>query len=760
MRLKHFRIRNFRRLKDVRISTETETTIFVGANNSGKTSAAEIFQYFFKDRVKFSLYDLCAQCWGDLNTIGKAVVKSEEPKHAFPSISLDLWFDLDGPDVHRVYDLLPGLNWVGQAIGIRIEFGVTDAKVTIEEFKKAYDKAQETLEKAKKSGKGKKESPSYKVWPANLTDFLERQLRQHYEVRYYVLDRSQFDDELNEVNNYQPQRLGTTQGLNTGRTSIARLFKVDFLQAQRHIAERDGYGGDGDGGDRSGDLSKRFRSFYERNLEQRGDDYEALGTLANSERELNAHLASVFSPTLKSLNTLGYLADPRVTVRATLDASVVAGGNTRVHYELTGAANPDDNCLLPDSYNGLGFKNLMYMVLELLDGQAAWRAEPVDRPLIHLVIIEEPEAHLHAQLQQVFIRNIYDILQEGEGANSPFTTQLLVTTHSPHVIYEHGFSGIRYFRRSLHGSVSQESTVLDLGRFKKLPAATKHAAFLERYMKLTHCDLFFADAAILVEGNVERLLLPTMIENAAPELQSAYLTILEVGGAYAHIFKEMVEFLGVPTLVVTDLDSISAGSRPNMDEEDSDKSESSPRGTSCPVHEPNSETSNETLRSWIPKKPTIKELLSANDGECTLTFKSGVKSSVYVTYQRHATVTWRGITGQDEPVTAERAGRTLEEQFGLENLQWVQAIERKNLLLRVTTKTGPNTLEALAQRLFDRVNSSNFKKTDFAISLLAEDPTHWRVPQYITKGLKWLAKELKLPLPQKDAPTNAEGTKK
>src|SRR3546814_4711657 len=82
--------------------------------------------------------------------------------------------------------------------------------------------------------------------------------------------------------------------------------------------------------------------------------------------------------------------------------------------------------------------------------------------------------------------------------------------------------------------------------------------FLERYLKLTHCDLFFADAAILVEGNVERLLLPQMIANEAPRLQSAYLSILEIGGAFGHRFRTLIEFLGITPLLVTDIDSVLA----------------------------------------------------------------------------------------------------------------------------------------------------------------------------------------------------------
>jgi predicted ATP-dependent endonuclease of OLD family len=72
-------------------------------------------------------------------------------------------------------------------------------------------------------------------------------------------------------------------------------------------------------------------------------------------------------------------------------------------------------------------------------------------------------------------------------------------------------------------------------------------------MKLTHCDLFFTDAAILVEGNVERLLLPQMIEKEAQRLKAACLSIMEVGGAFAYRFRTLIEFLGLPTLIVTDM---------------------------------------------------------------------------------------------------------------------------------------------------------------------------------------------------------------
>lgn len=129
-----------------------------------------------------------------------------------------------------------------------------------------------------------------------------------------------------------------------------------------------------------------------------------------------------------------------------------------------------------------------------------------------------------------------------------------MTTHSFHIVYERGFVPVRYFRRSGEGA-GQGSEVLNLSHYYQ-QLGPPLSDFLVRYMKLTHCDLFFADAAVLVEGTVERLLLPEMIALGAPRLKSAYLSVLEVGGAYAHVFRQLIEFIGLTTLVITDIDSV------------------------------------------------------------------------------------------------------------------------------------------------------------------------------------------------------------
>ncbi|MGE8451402.1 MAG: ATP-dependent nuclease, partial [Pseudomonadales bacterium] len=504
--------------------------------------------------------------------------------------------------------------------------------------------------------------------------------------------------------------------------------------------------------DRAESLSRRLSRFYHRNLEKRGDDHAALKALDSSEKELNFHLKEVFNDTLKRLAKLGYpgVNNPEIVIRAALDPTTVLGQDARVHYVIPGVASTQ----LPDSYNGLGFKNLVYMVVELLDLHEQWKAEEDKRAPLHLVFIEEPEAHLHAQIQQVFIRNVLRLLEDVNDHATFFHTQLVITTHSPHILYERGFSPIRYFRR-VSDQLDHYTEVRNLSLFKAGVADAPMREFLQRYLKLTHCDLFFSDAVILVEGNVERLLIPAMIESAAKRLRSSALTILEVGGAFAHRFQELIAFLGLTTLVITDLDSVTvktdakkapargAEGAVGGDDEDDDlkpfeledddeaepdgKKKSKKRGSTCHAHVEGAVTSNQTLISWIPKRRSVAELWEVTAEQKTLPLAEGSRAEVRVAYQTKVSVTV-GVA------TSQLCGRTLEEAFGLENADWCQAEANRAVGLKL--KRAPSSPEELAEKLHDRVVGKNFDKTRFALEVLASGPLNgWKVPAYIAEGL-------------------------
>lgn len=762
MKLQAYRLQNYRRLRDVVIELDDEISIFVGANNSGKTSAVQgLYSMVRGEAKKFEIFDFSAALWTEIDAVGTSDPEGEEAASRLPSILLDLWFRVDEDDLATAMSLLPSTEWDGKCVGIRVAFEPRDSSQLVQNFHDLHEKANSAaaaLEAKRNLGREPAtkevtdtlvaEGREYKPWPQTLTKYLTKELSKEYAFRYYVLDERAFESYREKDEDYAPLPIGKETG---GAAILKSLMRVDFLRAQRHLDDPDA-----GSSDRAESLSRRLSRFYHRNLEKRADDHAALKALDTSERELNFHLEDVFSDTLKRLAKLGYpgVNNPEIVIRAALDPTTVLGQDAKVHYVIPGAGVAQ----LPDSYNGLGFKNLVYMVVELLDLHEQWKAEEGERAPLHLLFIEEPEAHLHAQIQQVFIRNVLNLLRDANDHQALFHTQFVITTHSPHILYERGFSPIRYFRR-VSDHLDHHTEVRNLSLFKTAAADAPARDFLQRYLKLTHCDLFFSDAAILVEGNVERLLLPAMIESAAKRLRSSALTILEVGGAFAHRFQELIAFVGLTTLVVTDIDSVTVKAKaeksavegpksidtvdvddddddlksfelPDDEDEQDQKKTSKRRGSTCHAHSEDAVTSNQTLISWIPKKRSIRELWEVTSEQKVASLAENSNAEVRVAYQTKVPVKVGDATSQ-------LCGRTLEEAFGLENATWCQ--DEANRAVGLKLKPAPSSPEDLAKRLHDRVVGKNFDKTRFALEVLASGPLNgWKVPAYIAEGLVWL----------------------
>jgi predicted ATP-dependent endonuclease of OLD family len=742
--LHSYRVKNFRRLKDTYIELAEDISIFVGSNNSGKTSATQaIHSFIVGSKERFSLYDFSSSCWKVLDSMGDVDLTALDTDiSSFPSIDLDIWFEVSAADLYLVIPLLPSTSWEGTKVGMRVSLTARSPLQLIQNYQDAKARGDKLYPKTHQGSQ-------YAPWPRSMTEYLQRELKSEYELRYFVLDHTQFDENHREIGNYVPDEL---KGEPSGGTILKSLIHIDSLGAQRHQTDPNP-----ESGGRSEDLSKRLSRFYKRNLNQRQEDHTALKALFESEQALNSHLDGVFKPMLDRLARLGYpgVSNPRLRIMSALDPAHVMNQDAKVHYQI---GEEENISTLPDSYNGLGFKNLIYMVVEILDAQARWTMMN-NRPPLHLIFVEEPEAHLHAQLQQVFIRNVLDLLKIEEDGEGIFSSQMVITTHSPHILYERGFKPIRYFSRNKNSN-EQITEVMNLSAFYLAQPTDRD--FLERYLKLTHCDLFFCDAAILVEGNVERLLLPIMIGKAARKLRSACLCILEVGGAFGHRFQSLIEFLGLTTLIITDIDSVVAKEatetvednietsddkadteeayllEDEINEADSTVSQAQkkPKRTyakACLPSELNALTSNQTLRKWLPRKDKIEDLHTASEKEKTHEMPDG--SKVRVAYQTRRLVEWQGFTET-------LCGRTLEEDFGLENPEWCQSKDNESLGLIV--KGGAANPLALAKALHDKVSKKSFDKTDFALVVLTQDEETWSVPTYIREGLIWLMNEVNI----------------
>ena len=337
---------------------------------------------------------------------------------------------------------------------------------------------------------------------------------------------------------------------------------------------------------------------------------------------------------------------------------------------------------------------------------------------LHLILIEEPEAHLHAQVQQVFIKKAYEILRNHNNLKEKelFSTQLVVSTHSSHIAHEVDFIKLRYFQRKqpLKDTEIPTATVVNLSKtFGGEDSTTKFAI---RYLKTTHCDLFFADAVILVEGSAERMLLPHFMHYHFPELTTSYISILEIGGSHADKLRPLIENLGLSTLIITDADSI--------DPKDKNKAV-------VPQRKQGYKTNNSTLKTWIPNKELYDELLDLKKEQ-----KTSTDFPIRVAYQFPIKVTLKNTQTEVIPYTFEDA-------LAYENLELFKEISGATGLIKKFKEifSEETDTQKISEALFDAFRKGD--KAKFALELLyLEEPEKFNVPTYIKEGLEWLKEKL------------------
>lgn len=661
MRLETISVRNFRLLRraEMDLSATVPITVLVGPNNSGKTSVMDALRLFTgpeADTRRVSLHDLSqtrlkayACIEKRLAAAGTMEEKVEILRRLAPRMRLDLTFRYDdnAADLVAATELLMGLDPTDRRIRLRVEYQLDNAKGLLSDF-----------EARRKPNEG-------------LCEFLKTRFRDYHGRAYFKVSADGREAE--------PLKDGGV---------IKRLLRIDVIPAQRHV--------DDDESHRAARISRLLHDHYTRYYKTGGAaGYQAVeDALATSAADLTKVYEAAFGRLKNRLKGYGYppgQSAPDLRIRAELSSQSIYQDNTRIYYasEHLAADGSLEELELPEKYNGLGYKNLIFMVLQLQSFIAAVEALPLDRPRVHMIAIEEPEAHLHPQMQYVFISEISKALQAADGV----VAQVVLSTHSSHIVANSEFEPVRYFRKR-----GREVLVRDLS---KLPVADPGALdFLRRYIKLTHCELFFADKAIFVEGQVERLLLPLMVTECEKAegcagFGSQFISILEVGGAYAHRFKQLIEFIGIPTLVITDLDAIGNDRKKCRVGDGTDMT-----------------TSNACLKTWLPGKEEVPKLLACTPEDRT-------EGQIRVAYQ----------TPQNG-----HCGRSFEEAFIYANADWLLQNRAQLEATGARIEAAGADLIAAAWDL-----SGELGKVDFALDLVAN--TGWNTPDYIQHGLEWLAKE-------------------
>ncbi|MHA3057768.1 ATP-dependent nuclease [Acinetobacter sp. ANC 5584] len=184
--------------------------------------------------------------------------------------------------------------------------------------------------------------------------------------------------------------------------------------------------------------------------------------------------------------------------------------------------------------HGLGYSNLLFMATELMLLSQSSDEFP-------LLLIEEPEAHLHPQLQMKFLKYLTE--------DRP-NLQCILSTHSPHFASKAHLENLIIMNNGIAFPLRKGCTLLDSTDYP----------FLEKFLDVSKANMFFAKGVLIIEGDGENILLPTIAELLDRPLEDYGVSLVNVGNLaykrYAKIYRRnnATSTLPIKVACITDLD--------------------------------------------------------------------------------------------------------------------------------------------------------------------------------------------------------------
>ena len=201
------------------------------------------------------------------------------------------------------------------------------------------------------------------------------------------------------------------------------------------------------------------------------------------------------------------------------------------------------------SRNGLGRNNLLFISLVL--SQLSANSIQGDKTHFRLIAVEEPESHLHPQLQDHLAENIEQIRNE-----SADELQLLITSHSTHIAAKLSLENSCVIFNDSKTGKAQAHYILN-GLDTKKDSDT--VSYLKRYLDATKSRIFFTRKVILVEGFAEQFLIPEFFRAAYgvdQSLEKNDCNVVNVNGvAFKHFLRVIKNGYFIKCLVLTDQDT-------------------------------------------------------------------------------------------------------------------------------------------------------------------------------------------------------------
>lgn len=676
MEIKKIYIQHYRLLNDFSLELKNDLSLIVGKNNCGKTSVLSVLEKIFNKNSNRNLV------WEDINLNHRREIfenikrVSDIPDSELSSIlgiNLQIWIQYSELDSYQniqgfMMDLNPENNF------IILEFSYIIPTQKLREISSLTCDFADDFSK--------------------FESFMKKNLNKFFEIQIYSRGYNPITQAMTEAKSDLHEM-----------KDVHKIIKVRGISASREVSNKEN----------NHSLSKTSNRFYKLNngeeINSKANNLLQSAILKADETLTRAYsgddsVEGIFTSVFERVRRFGGNdSEAELAIHSSLSEKDILSNNTTLYYK-------HDDSLLPEAYNGLGYLNLYGIIFEIETLMADIKNEPAD---INLIYIEEPESHTHPQLQYIFIKNIKDLLKEQNDElkeSGDFSCiQTLITTHSSHIVSDCNFDDLIYFKRDNGTAVSKAFNSLK----EEYGDEQLGYKFVKQYLTLNSSELFFADKVICVEGDTERILIPTMMKkvdtinpinqafNTMP-LLSQNISIIETG-AHSQVFRKLFDFLGIKVLIITDIDPANRNERNRL--------------ISCSAVDATSTTNTSIKNFFDISGDEIFSIVAQK----SFAEKTTSDDRIRIAYQ----------IPEDEkgyqPASFEDAFISLNKQFIIDQKAgFIQFEALKDF--------DDSEIEDFYKFARDKVN----KKSAFASSLLyfeGEENT-WKVPNYISEGLLWL----------------------
>lgn len=271
----------------------------------------------------------------------------------------------------------------------------------------------------------------------------------------------------------------------------------------------------------------------------------------NSESELSA-LKNILNTSSTQLNALGFIPNMKTQIETTHEK--IVGNNFSFPLALEFKSEFDEDIWnqlnlhyqhnghnIPVDLLGLGQKNIIYLSLFI-----SKLINEYNQHELNILLIEEPESHLHPQLQKILFSNLQNL----------DNIQAFMTSHSTHIASDCEYKNLNVIYKDL------EDKVKSFSPFTSNILVGREPLFLKRYLDATRSELFFASGIIFVEGIAEQFLIPVIAKVVyGLDLLEFNISVISIHCRYFDPFLKLLQENGfeIPASVIIDGDESEIG---------------------------------------------------------------------------------------------------------------------------------------------------------------------------------------------------------